>query len=591
LDCSARPFGGLAPGHPVDNHRDAGGFEGGTRLGIASDFVLIVVAGLLGGLLARILRLPLLVGYVAAGVLIGPNTTGPTVVQVHDIELLAEIGVALLLFSLGLELSFRDLQPVRRVALIGGPIQIVVTCAAAALVAVKGLGMPVPQAIWLGAMISVSSTAVVLKTLSAAGMASTLASRVMIGLLVVQDLAVVPMLVILPQLGDIEHLWGNLARAIGVAAVLLAAIVVLGTKLLPKLLRLALRLESRELFLVSVVAIGVGVGYATHSAGLSFALGAFVAGLVLSESEFSHQALSNVVPIRDIFGLLFFVTVGMLLDPAFALSHAAQIAGVVLLTFLGKSLIFGILARCFGYVNMAPWIVGLGLAQIGEFSFVLARSGVTSGMLSKPTYDLALTCTVVTMALSPVAASLALPLGRAWRSWGKPAQSSGRIEPVRDGLRAHVIVAGFGNSGRVAARLLRRAEIPFVVVELNYAVFSRVAESGFDGVWGDITGEAILKAVQVEEARVLLLTVPDQSAVRLSVECAKRLNPSIVTITRAVERENVFELRELGVDAVVQPEFEAGIEMVRQAVIRYGGEAAKSRLVSDIRTEFYATEQ
>src|SRR5581483_4039158 len=353
----------------------------GEPLGLASDFVLIVIAGLFGGLAARALRLPLMVGYVAAGVIVGPHTAGPTVVQVHDIELLAEIGVALLLFSLGLEMSFRDLEPVRRVALIGGPIQIVVTGAAAALAAAAGLGMPSREAIWFGAMISVSSTAVVLKALSAGGVTRTLASRVMIGLLVIQDLAVVPMLVILPQLGASDRLLATLATAIGIAAAILGAIVVLGTRLLPKLLRLVLALDSRELFLVCVVAIAVGVGYATHLGGLSFALGAFVAGLVLSESEFSHQALSDVAPIRDIFGLIFFVSIGMLIDPRYALSHAGVIVAVVCLTFLGKSVIVALIARAFGYVHMAPWIVGLGLSQIGEFSFVLARAGVTSGNL------------------------------------------------------------------------------------------------------------------------------------------------------------------------------------------------------------------
>ena len=191
--------------------------------------MLIVVAGLIGGLAARALRLPLLVGYVAAGVLVGPHTAGPTVVQVHDIEVLAEIGVALLLFALGLELSFRDLQPVRRIALIGGPIQIVVTGALAALGAAQVLAMPGREAIWFGAMISVSSTVVVLKMLSAAGVTSTLASRVMIGLLVIQDLAVVPMLVVLPQIGAADHLLATLARSIGIAALLLTAIVILGT--------------------------------------------------------------------------------------------------------------------------------------------------------------------------------------------------------------------------------------------------------------------------------------------------------------------------------------------------------------------------
>jgi monovalent cation:H+ antiporter-2, CPA2 family len=558
-------------------------------LGIASDFVLIVVAGLVGGLLARALRLPLLVGYVAAGVLVGPFTAGPTVAQVHDIELLAEIGVALLLFSLGLEMSFRDLQPVRRIALIGGPIQILLTCAAGALAGVKAFGMPATEAIWFGAMISLSSTVVVLKTLSAAGVTSTLASRVMIGLLVVQDLAVVPMLIILPQLGDLDHLSGRLARAMGIAAVFLATVVILGTWLLPRLLRRVLAWGSRELFLVSVVAIGVGVGYATQMVGLSFALGAFVAGLILSESEFSYQALSDVVPVRDIFGLLFFVTVGMLLDPRYALTHIAQIAVTVILIFLGKSLILGGLARAFGYVNMAPWIIGLGLSQIGEFSFVLARTGVRSELISKPTYDLALTCTVLTMAFSPLVSGMALPLGRAWRAWRKPAKVPIHLDLPKETLQGHIIVAGYGRSGKAVARVLRAAGIPLVVVELNHAVFSGLHANGLSGVWGDITSEEVLHAAHVESARILLLTVPDQSTVYMSVEHARRVNPKIVVIARAARAQHVAELGKLGVDSVVQAEFEGGVEMVRQALVRYQyDDSATLRLVSDVRNEFYS---
>lgn len=230
-------------------------------MGIAADFVLIILAGLIGGVAARVLRVPLMVGYVAAGILVGPHTAGPTVVQIHEIELLAEIGVALLLFSLGLELSFGDLQPVRSVALIGGPIQILLTTALGAAGAGFLLRMPTREAIWFGAMISVSSTAVVLKMLAAAGVTHTLASRVMIGLLVVQDLAVVPMLVILPQLGASGGFLVSLGRAMGIAALLLGTIVVLGTRLLPKLLRFLAAWGSRELFLVAVVAIGVGIGY------------------------------------------------------------------------------------------------------------------------------------------------------------------------------------------------------------------------------------------------------------------------------------------------------------------------------------------
>lgn len=557
-------------------------------MGIASDFVLIVIAGLVGGLAARLLRLPLMVGYVAAGVLVGPHTAGPTVVQVHDIELLAEIGVALLLFSLGLELSFRDLRAVRRVALIGGPIQILVTCALGALATAKGLGMPGREAIWFGAMISVSSTAAVLKMLSAGGVTQTLASRVMIGLLVVQDLAVIPMLIVLPQLGAPGNLFGSLARAIGIATALLLAIAVAGTWLLPHVLRLILALGSRELFLVSVVAIGVGVGYATHLVGLSFALGAFVAGLVLGESEFSHQALSDVVPIRDVFGLIFFVSVGMLLDPAFVSSHAGQIAAVVCLTFLGKSLIFGFLARAFGYVNMAPWIIGLGLSQIGEFSFVLARAGMASGILSRPTYDLALTCTVLTMALSPLIAGLSLPMGRTWRHWRKPMSAPAQVHSFDDSLSGHVIVAGYGRTGKAAARAFQRAGIIVVVVEISHSVFGSLVFDGFSGIWGDITGEEILKAARVEKARILLLTAPCLSSVRLSVDRARQLNPVISVIARALRADDVQDLLKLGVTAVIQPEFEAGIAMVRQALVQYDGDgAAVAQLLSDLRAEFY----
>ncbi|HVV45132.1 MAG TPA: cation:proton antiporter [Bryobacteraceae bacterium] len=560
-------------------------------MGIASDFVLIVLAGLAGALLARALRLPLMVGYIAAGILVGPYTSGPTVEQTHEIELLAEIGVALLLFSLGLELSFRDLQPVRRVALIGGPLQILATAGLGAFAAAKGLGMPGPEAMWFGSMISVSSTAIVLKMLAAAGATQSLASRIMVALLVVQDLAVVPMLVILPQMGSPGNLAFSLARAIGFAAVILAAIVVLGTRLLPGLLRRVANWGSRELFLITVVAIGVGVGSATHLAGLSFALGAFVAGIVLSESEFSHQALSDVVPIRDIFGLLFFVSVGMLLDPGYAVTHAGWIAVVVVLTFVGKSIIAGGIARAFGYVNMAPWIVGLGLSQIGEFSFVLARAGLTSGSLSRPTYNLVLTCTVLTMALSPLVSGMALPLGRAWRRWRKPAPVATLVEGLETPPDGHAIVAGFGRSGKAAARILQRAGIPLVIVEINHSIFGALGEERLSGIWGDITGEEILKAAGIGSARMLLMSLPDQHTVRLAVQRARQLNPRITVIARAMRAPDVEALRKIGVDTVIQVEFEGGIEMVRQALIQYqSDDALVSQLIEDLRRDFYGRE-
>ena len=535
-------------------------------MGIAADFVLIILAGLIGGILARFLRLPLLVGYVAAGVIVGPHTAGPTVVQIHDIELLAEIGVALLLFSLGLEISFRDLTPVRKIALIGGPIQILIVGGLTATAANSLLGIAMTEAIWLGAMVSLSSTMVVLKTLAVAGVTSTLASRVMIGLLVVQDLAVIPMLTILPQLNDLDNALPKLGRAIAVAVVFLASVYFVGTRLLPLLLKRVLSWGSRELFLVSVVAVGIGVGYATQAVGLSFALGAFVAGIILSESEFSHQALSDVVPLRDIFGLLFFVTVGMLFDPAYVTSHLGRIALVVLIIFVGKALVIGLSTRAFGYGNMSPWIVGLGLSQIGEFSFVLARSGVASASLSKSTYDLALTCTVLTMALSPLVSSAALPLGKAWRAWWKPQDKLPDFDLPLVDLANHIVVAGYGRSGLGATTTLLHSGAQILVVESDYALFGDLRATGIACIWGDITSPEIQLAAHVHQAAALLLTMPNQNTVHLAVERARHTNPSIRIIARAVNDPHATQLRSMGIDAIIQPETEGGAAMARQAL-------------------------
>jgi len=535
-------------------------------LGIAADFVLIILAGLAGGMIARLARLPLLVGYVAAGVIVGPHTAGPTVVQVHDIELLAEIGVALLLFSLGLEISFRDLGPVKRLALIGGPIQIMCVGGLTALAAHRILGIAGTEAIWLGAMVSLSSTMVVLKTLSAAGVTATLASRVMVGLLVVQDLAVIPMLTILPQLKDLDGVMPKVGKAIGVAAVFLFSVYFVGTRVLPLLLKRILSWGSRELFLVSVVAVGMGVGYATHAVGLSFALGAFVAGIILSESEFSHQALSDVVPLRDVFGLLFFVSVGMLFEPAYVISNLGQIVAVVLIIFVLKALVIGLSTRAFGYVNMAPWIVGLGLSQIGEFSFVLARAGLSSGALTKPTYDLALTCTVLTMALSPVVSSFAVPLGRAWKrifERESVVMSESTEEIVAEG---HVVVAGYGRSGRGAVASLLESGIAVGVVESDFVLYADIAEIGVQAIYGDITSPEIQHAAQVGKARAMILTMPNAVTVEMAMERARSLKRELKIIVRAVNEPHVTKLIEMGADAAIQPEREGGVAMAQRAL-------------------------
>jgi CPA2 family monovalent cation:H+ antiporter-2 len=557
-------------------------------MGIAGDFVLIVVAGLVGGLFARACRLPLLVGYVVAGVALGPNMGGPTVSSMDDVELLAELGVALLLFAIGLEVSLRDLEPVRKIALIGGPIQILVTGGLGALVAHGLTGMSWNDATWFGAMVSLSSTMVVLKMLSADGTTQTLASRVMIGLLVVQDLAVVPMLIVLPRIGALDGAGAAIGQALLIAVGFLGGMLIVGTRVLPWLLRQVLRLGSRELFLVSIVAAGVGVGYLTYRLELSFALGAFIAGLVLSESELSHQALSDVVPLRDIFALIFFVSVGMLFDPRYVLANAGLVAVVVVAMIVGKALLIGVLARSFGYIYMAPWLVGLGLAQIGEFSFVLARTGLSIGALGKDTYDLALSSTVVSMTLSPLVFLAARPLGRAWFRWRPLTQPPGSMTTRATG--GHVIVAGYGRTGRAVATSLRDARVPTVVLELNHQTLESAGREGIsDRVWGDVSSEEILRAAHVEQAQVLVIAVPDSQAVQLTIARARQLNPRLYIVARAATGGLMSRMAALGVDAVVQPEFEGGVEMMRQALRHLAyPEPDIERLTGEVRDALYA---
>lgn len=557
-------------------------------MGIAADIILIVLAGLLGGLVAHKLGQPLLVGYILAGVVVGPHTAGPTVVEIHDVELLAEIGVALLLFALGIEVSFKDLRPVRRIALIGGPIQIALTALLGYFVATEFLAWSTQHAIWFGAMVSLSSTMVVLKTLMAQGVAGTLASRVMIGLLIVQDLAVAPLLIALPKLDDLENAAPDLLLSGLQGAVFLAAMILVGTRLIPALLKVIAGWKSRELFLVAVLALGIGVGYGTYLFGLSFAFGAFVAGIVLSESEFSHQALSDVIPLRDIFGLLFFASAGMLIDPRYLFDNFSAVSAVVVLVMIGKALIFGLLARAFGYGNMAPWAIGLGLCQVGEFAFVLARTGIATGGITDDVYSFALTTTLATMVVSPLLARAAHPLYTAWRRVVPQTVPLSNFNLPDEAIAGHVVVAGYGRTGRSAVRVMCDVDVPFVVIELDHRIAESLKREGIAVVWGDSTRPEVLEAAHIERARLILITLTDAPSIRFTVEHVQRINPEAHIVARALYPEHLVELQKLGVYEAVQPEFEGGLELVRVVLRHYDIAPADIQRFSDaVRDDLY----
>ena len=534
-------------------------------MGIAADIAIIIVAALIGGSIAHLLRQPLLIGFILAGVVVGPYTGIIAISEVHNIELLAEIGVALLLFALGLEFSLKELNPVRNIAIFGTPIQIILT-----IIYGMGIGsflnLDWQSSVWLGSLISISSTMVILRTLMSQGRMGTLSSRVMIGMLLVQDLAVIPMMIILPQLTNFE----SGLSIIGIAAlkgfIFLGVMIFVGTRILPILLSHIARWNSRELFLIAITAIGLGVGYASYLVGLSFAFGAFLAGIVLSESDYGHQALSDIIPLRDIFGLLFFVSVGMLLDPSFLISNIKTIVLLVFLVTVGKGLIFGGISILFKYGNVIPFALGLGLFQIGEFSFVLARLGLSTNSISTELYYLILNTAVITMVLTPLISALTTPIySLVKRKFeGEEMQT---INIPKTGLHNHIVIAGYGRVGKHISRILKLLKLDFVIVEFNYNRVLDAKKADMPVIFGNARQEIVLAGAKINDARLLIITIPSILITQSVVSTVQKINPKLHIVARTEEIEHIKTLHDMGVYEVVQPHFEAGLEITRQALL------------------------
>ena len=556
-------------------------------MGIATDIILLVVAAFFCGLLMQRLGQPLILGYILAGIILGPHTGGLTVSGIHEIELLAEIGIALLLFALGLEFSLKDLKPVKMVALIGTPIQMALTVGLGFGIG-HFMGLDWKPSLWLGALVSLSSTMVILKTLMNQGWLGTLSSKVMIGMLIVQDLAVVPMMIILPQLNDPVVGLPALGFAALKAGGFLTGMVLLGTRLLPRLMSHIARLGSRELFLLAITAIGLGVGYVTYLSGLSFAFGAFVAGMVLSESDYGHQALSDIIPLRDLFGLLFFSSVGMLFDPAFLFVHIREVIFLVVTVCIGKGLIFALVSRVFNYRNVIPLAVGLGLFQIGEFSFVLARVGLSTGSIGNELYALVLTATILSMVLTPLISGQTAKIYAFKKRWFRHErlESSNIPDPGYDG---HVVIVGGGRVGFQIAQILKRLNFQFIIIELDHRRFEQAKGAGMSVVYGDASQEIVLKAAGIKAATLLIVTIPDLVATRSTIVQSKRLNGHLEIVARAPGPDYFDVMKDLGVSEVVLPEFEASLEMTRQSLLHLRVPPTEVQRHTDtIRQELYA---
>ncbi len=537
-------------------------------MGIAEDIIIILIFGLIFGFIAHKLKTPPILGYIVAGILIGPYTGGATISDVKQIELLAEIGVALLLFSIGLELSFKEIKEVRKIAIIGGSIQIIL-CIVYGYAVGRYMGLPYTSSFVLGTIFSLSSTMVVMKTLMNRGLTGTLSSRVMIGILIIQDLAAIPMMVLIPKLGNLEEGLGELGITLLTGILFILLTVILGTRIIPLILKTVSRQNSRELFLLTITVIGLGIGFLTHVAGLSLAFGAFVAGMVLNESEFSHKALDDIIPLRDIFGLIFFTSIGMLFDPRFVLDHYRIILVLALLVIAGKALIFSTISRIFGYVNIIPIAVGLGLSQIGEFSFVLARVGLNEKILSNDVYSTVLATTVITMFMTPLLSMLTSPLYSLKRKWIK-SDTRTNFNIPDDGLDGHVIIAGGGRVGCYVAGTLHSLEQKSVLIEENYNAFEKSRNAGYPVIYADAGNQEVLIDAGLKESRLLIITIPSFSKAEEIISHANQINPGINIIVRSGGLDQFQELHKLNIYEIVQPEFEASLEITRQALIHLG---------------------
>jgi CPA2 family monovalent cation:H+ antiporter-2 len=547
-----------------------------------------VLAALVGGAIAARLGQPTVVGYLVAGIAIGPFTPG-FVGDQEQITVLADIGVVLLLFALGVQFPLRDLVAVRGIAVGAGLLQVATITITGAAVAGL-LGFDARSAIVIGVTLSISSTLVVVKLLVERGELEATHGRALVGWMLVQDLVTIVVAAALPALAGGDPV-EPLLLAVGRVALFLGLAHVAGTRLLPAAFRFVARLGSSELFLLAVIGTALVAAVASSALfGLGLALGAFMAGLVIAESDFSYQAAAEIVPFRDLFAVLFFVSVGMLVDPASVAAQAGLVLVFVLVAVGLKSLVAGAFARLFGLPARAAILAGATLAQVGEFSFILAEEALGLRILGQPAYDVILGTAVVSIVLTPFSVRSAdrlvsrlearqAAVGGAEGSGGmaiiedpiggRGGGHGGRAAFASDG-RPHVVVLGAGRVGLLVTRAVRTRGLGCVVVDRDRRRLDEAARLGAQVVYGDAASPTILDRVGLAEARLLVVAVADPLVARLAAERALKIVPSLAIASRARGARDRATLRQVGVRRVADPEVEAGVELARHALQRMG---------------------
>lgn len=532
---------------------------------IIQDIVVILLVSLPIIFLFKKINLPSIVGFLIAGMLIGPYGFN-LIKSVNQISVMAEIGVMLLMFTIGLEFSLSQLIRIKKFLLIAGGFQLLVTIVFSTII-FSVLGIEINQAIFFSLLVSLSSTAIVLKILSDKDELESPHGKISLGILIFQDLAIVPMFLLLPLLSGFGELsGGEVAVKILIAFGVLAGLLLLARFLMPLIVYQLANIRMREAFTIGVILLLLGTAYITHSFGLSFALGAFIAGLILSESDYNHQIVSDIIPFRDSFNSIFFVSIGLLLNIQFVLENVFLIGGLTLGILIVKTIVIVAIVYFMKYPLRIGILAGLGLAQIGEFSFVLAQAGLNFKLFSGDYYNGFLASTIFSMILTPLIIKLSPFIAGKTSALEKDKKHS---ENYLENLHAHVIIAGFGLNGSNLARVLKETGIKYVVTELNPDTVKKEKAKGEKIIYGDISKEEVLKAVKIDKANIIVYAISDPAVTKMSLKLVKKLNPHIYALVRTRYVNEIDELKKLGADDVIPEEFETALQIFRKVLERY----------------------
>jgi CPA2 family monovalent cation:H+ antiporter-2 len=562
-------------------------------LALFATITMAILTAFVGGYIARRLGFPTLVGYLVAGLVIGPFTPG-FVGDTGDISQLAEMGVIFMMFGVGLHFSLKDLWNVRRIAVPGAVLQMIFATLVG-LGVTQLWGWSIEAGLVLGLAISIASTVVLLRGLEDNGLLNTSHGKVAVGWLVLEDLATVVILVLMPAIfGGTGNVVEGLVVALLKTALFVVIMLFLGARALPWLLMRIAHTRSRELFILAVVTLALGTAFgAAELFGISLALGAFLAGVVIGESDVSHQVGAELVPFRDIFAVLFFVSVGMLVNPATVFANLGPILILTLVVVVGKGIFTLLLSLVLPGSGRTLVVVAAGLSQIGEFSFIVGSTGVALGVLTQDQYGLILAAAVVSIVINPWMFRLIQPVEKVLQRipflWRR--MENGGPTPAADtrGMRDHVVIVGYGRVGRHVGRVLQHLGLPYLVIEEDVEQVNEIQREGVHTIFGDAANSEVLNHTELNHARALVVTVPEEATSELIVAAAHDIAPNLPIIARAGTDSGLQRLGALGADHIIHPELEGGLEIVRHTLLTLGYPMGQiQQYVDAIRRDAYA---